>query len=1013
MLDYGGAGGLQHRLRQTGLVFNVDVSDSTSSAATLIFIRLRLSTKGTQLCKSPQNVGDCVAPVFRALELLQRPESQAGGVPKCGLCSLDCLKSDDDVSSLEQAFFEAFGQLLDVSYNNEEEFAAVDALADAAANLFFYPKEECFSIGHRVHSERVNTTLVKEVLGQLTTDRCNVIYVDNHFDQSTKEHTSPDMQTFLFGPYGVRYTKQRLDVRLPPPEPADSPCLPINQTTSPCLPCPRVSCVPRNMTVIDPYEDDECPSSEMAPPCNVLHSDGLIVWWKGPARFRTPNIDGRFLLRLNKTHISPRMAVYAVLHVYLTTEDATHAIADKLTCEAGVSWDYEFGCFTLSAWGYAEHFWEVVSTVSSLFGGVPDPNPDTYSRIQLILDEMMGALQAASSESLYQIAEDLLTDIEMPNKFSNTALLEEVTKLSQMPVESVYEDYRTYVQNVATRSFVDALIVGNIDIEDAVELSEAVAINVRQAPVSLPEAVNFSSWMPNNSLELRLSNPIEGDSNHVILNAYQWGIPDFGQRAVLGIIDTLIATPVFESLRTEQQLGYIVSGGVGGGFPILELRIIVQGSSKDPDEMDERIEELLAQVRSKWATMTMADYAMERMPSVGPCLHSQSLLRAAAGRDSIPLAFLLRESKSPALLNEVMTLMTEPSPIRRKISIKIFGGGKDVKRTKPFADVEKDTQVLYSLDRQELLKLYRNDGLYPAEAKCYVEETSVAPLMPALFFEILPEGFIRKLLNKKKKKTSDPTTGFLANLFAAAPTTTSTTTTTTTTTTPAPANGTSIGASVSTSQLGIMMDSQKQRDETSADTSLPEQQPQGQVESEHPSDPPLLDDMLATSLLSVDNPSLDARSRRARRSSFLQATQRRLVSPSGSVSEWWRHGRAAPKAGSGRKHRTERAVIHPRGDDDGDLGMGASEHLNGMDRGQFEFEDEAGAATHPPVGGMPRLSGPLHAVMESFQVQNLSHRKVKRRRRERRVGGVSQPIEDNKRQSKVKGAQPQYKLPPR
>ena len=58
--------------------------------------------------------------------------------------------------------------------------------------------------------------------------------------------------------------------------------------------------------------------------------------------------------------------------------------------------------------------------------------------------------------------------------------------------------------------------------------------------------------------------------------------------------------PTFNTLRTKEQLGYVVRAGLGTNLHLLVFTILVQSSVKGPDFLEHRINEFLADLKTNW-----------------------------------------------------------------------------------------------------------------------------------------------------------------------------------------------------------------------------------------------------------------------------------------------------------------------------------------------------------------------------------------------------------------------------
>jgi len=86
--------------------------------------------------------------------------------------------------------------------------------------------------------------------------------------------------------------------------------------------------------------------------------------------------------------------------------------------------------------------------------------------------------------------------------------------------------------------------------------------------------------------------------NSAIYQYYQVGAEQLHRATYLEMISQIAREPAFDTLRTKQQLGYIVWSGVRNVYGVMGFRVIIQSSVKDPAYLDDRIEEFLVQLRT-------------------------------------------------------------------------------------------------------------------------------------------------------------------------------------------------------------------------------------------------------------------------------------------------------------------------------------------------------------------------------------------------------------------------------
>jgi insulysin len=99
--------------------------------------------------------------------------------------------------------------------------------------------------------------------------------------------------------------------------------------------------------------------------------------------------------------------------------------------------------------------------------------------------------------------------------------------------------------------------------------------------------------------------------NHAVLNFYQIGQETIPNIIKANLVKALCGYIYFTELRIKEQLGYTTKGKVFSEGNIIYYMILIQGSTKTPDLMDLRIENLLIKMRNRIANTDQKKF--ERM----------------------------------------------------------------------------------------------------------------------------------------------------------------------------------------------------------------------------------------------------------------------------------------------------------------------------------------------------------------------------------------------------------------
>lgn len=82
----------------------------------------------------------------------------------------------------------------------------------------------------------------------------------------------------------------------------------------------------------------------------------------------------------------------------------------------------------------------------------------------------------------------------------------------------------------------------------------------------------------------------------------------------MNYIENTLSNDAFSYLRDQQHLGYIANSGITTMHKVDAIYFYVQGSTKDPGVMDEKIEEFIKILREKYEAMDEKDYPGYYLP---------------------------------------------------------------------------------------------------------------------------------------------------------------------------------------------------------------------------------------------------------------------------------------------------------------------------------------------------------------------------------------------------------------
>ncbi|EMD39456.1 hypothetical protein CERSUDRAFT_45720 [Gelatoporia subvermispora B] len=359
-----------------------------------------------------------------------------------------------------------------------------------------------------------------------------------------------------------------------------------------------------------------------APTC-IRRTDSSALWYKADDQFWVPKGEVRVEIRSPIAYGTPRHAVLTRLLSDLV-EDALSEIA----------YDAELAGLTYS--------------VSSARSGLVISVGGYSDKLPLLLRMVFETLKDINidPERLKVIAEQVKLEYDnfylgQPSSVAETFASYFLTQTVWTPGDKVAElpyivaaDVQSHKEELLSKTFTEMLVVGSIAEQHAVEIAETVdgifsaraAITselIRERALIIPENAN---------VVLRKTHAHPGEANSSLFYSCQFGFANNSSlRRTLYLITHTIREPCFTQLRTQEQLGYVVSATTWTVGSALGLGIRVQ-STRAPWVIEERVEAFLKDFRNVLASMDEETFKGKKDGLVVKLLEKPKNLREEASR---------------------------------------------------------------------------------------------------------------------------------------------------------------------------------------------------------------------------------------------------------------------------------------------------------------------------------------------------------------------------------------------
>lgn len=329
--------------------------------------------------------------------------------------------------------------------------------------------------------------------------------------------------------------------------------------------------------------------------------DGPVsLWFARDKRFGTPKANIYLNLRSPIANASPREAVLSKLMAAMVMDQLdAYAYPAQL---AGLNYDVyaHLRGISIRVGGYDDKLHVLLTRVlRAVAHPVLDPKRFEIERRQLIDD-----LQNSHKAVPYQQAMNQVERLLLEHLWSNDDQLNAAKSIG-------FDDLRQYAASFTRKLDVVMLVHGNLSAASALNLAQISQATLLADSEKTEVARSRVRAVPATA-NLRFDWPVDHPDTAYIRYLQGRGNSD-AERARYLLLGQILASPFYDSLRTQQQLGYIV---FATPFPIMDtpgLAFIVESPKVDGATIDKRVGQFLAAYADTLAAMPAATFQQQKM----------------------------------------------------------------------------------------------------------------------------------------------------------------------------------------------------------------------------------------------------------------------------------------------------------------------------------------------------------------------------------------------------------------
>jgi len=328
--------------------------------------------------------------------------------------------------------------------------------------------------------------------------------------------------------------------------------------------------------------------------------DGFSLWYRQDSKFRVPKAMLSFYLVTPLITESPHTIVMLEFLAKLLKHQLMERIYDALVAQLELTvHHYDRGLvIKVAGFNHKLHFLlnEIVDHLAKFEENV------AAGVFDALKDEQEKAYRNYCLKPAKLITDARLTILHT----SYWSVIDRFAAVQELSLDCL-KDFATKLKATFR---MDCLVQGNYSKEQALQVARDLKSKLQPKGVASADLPPIRiCQVPRGEICCRLASFHSSDSNSVVTNYYQCGATNIRQSSVMEILTTLMDEPVFDVLRTREQLGYNVYVTLRNTFGILGFSITVdfQADKFSASFVDERIENFLVEFENNLNDITESD----------------------------------------------------------------------------------------------------------------------------------------------------------------------------------------------------------------------------------------------------------------------------------------------------------------------------------------------------------------------------------------------------------------------
>ncbi|XP_077981898.1 nardilysin-like [Glandiceps talaboti] len=484
-----------------------------------------------------ENLGEVISIIFQYIKMLQTQGPQ-------------------------RRIYEEIQTIEDNEFRFQEQSDPVEYVQDVVTNMQYFPTKD-YLTGDQLMFE-YNEQVIANVTNMLTPETANIMLLSKKHEGKCEE-VEPWYQT--------KYSVEEI------PEQWSKAWQNLDINPDLHLPVP-------NKFIARDFHLKESDREDTPYPVKIIDDSKGILWYKRDNKFKVPKGCIYFHLISPLVNTSPQTLCW--LDFFTTILE-----------------------HNLSETAYAADVAQLTYHFTTLETGLGIKLAGLNHKLPLLFETIVYFIAGFSiTDDLFQVVKEQMTrsyhnHIIKPSKLVNDVRLSILQDKKWTPVDKkaivstvTKDEILKFAHQFTHNLYIEGLVQGNLSSQEAVSFFTLLSEKLQPSSIPtnmLPEIRVVQ--LPKDVQVCKIRNFNQEDSNSLITNYYQAGPGDLKLYTLIEWLAMRMEEPVFDILRTQEQLGYVVFAMCRNTFGILGFSITVntQASKFSVAHVDHRIDAFLQQ----------------------------------------------------------------------------------------------------------------------------------------------------------------------------------------------------------------------------------------------------------------------------------------------------------------------------------------------------------------------------------------------------------------------------------